>query len=53
MRGLARDGTRWPSGARSHPSQTDQVAGEVTPRLSLGVESIDSFELCRTGMVSG
>jgi hypothetical protein len=28
VKGLARDGTRWPSGARSHPSQTVQVAGE-------------------------
>src|SRR5215204_3800752 len=28
-RGLARDGARWPSGARSNPSQTVQVAGRA------------------------
>src|SRR3954470_20020089 len=41
-KGLARDGTRWPSGARSHPSQSVQVVGKeiyrrasAAPRLGL------------------
>jgi len=34
IRGLARDGTRWPSGARpTQPSQTVQVAGVNPARL--------------------
>ena len=34
--GLARDGARWPSGARSHPNQTDQVAGRAVSGFANG-----------------
>ena len=53
MRGLARDGTRWPSGARSRPSQAVQVVGSAEVLIEQGSRGSDGVSGLKDRSMAG